>query len=296
MKTEINNFYTIRLLLAAFVVAYHYVVLTQSSIDHRYLAVLADFAVKGFFVLSGYFVYKSRATSTSWLHFYKKRFLRVYPPYAGAIALCVVLAFLVDPVGWGKQEGVIPFVLSGLSLANFLHPTIGNTLAGNYLQEWNGALWTIKLEVGCYLLFPLILATRRIPPGLVWAIIGALGVAWVLFIPQLFPGALGQSLAHQVPAYFVYFTVGCFLSVMEKSYIDFSTSRFLFLAFFVYFVSSFIPTPYNAPFEAWGIGFLLVGYGRSKYFISTPGKYDYSYCIYLCHFPVIQFFIAKGWS
>jgi len=50
---------------------------------------------------------------------------------------------------------------ANLVFANFLQPTIGDTLAGLRLDAINGSAWTLKVEIACYIALPFVLAAQR---------------------------------------------------------------------------------------------------------------------------------------
>jgi peptidoglycan/LPS O-acetylase OafA/YrhL len=105
-------------------------------------------AVLGFLLISGYSIAHSVTRNPK--GFYKRRIFRIYPLYVCAIVVSVlpILAFKVNPL-------IAP---AGMAQVDTL------TLVGNlfFLQTFlvnaihtNPALWTLAIEVMCYLLAPL---------------------------------------------------------------------------------------------------------------------------------------------
>ncbi len=100
-------------------------------------------AVLGFLLVSGYSIAHSISKKSK--GFYQRRLLRIYPLYLAAI-VC----------------SLIPFLVVGHSIKEYSMPTIKN-LIGNlfFLQGFseyplssNGIVWTLSIEVACYLLAP----------------------------------------------------------------------------------------------------------------------------------------------
>jgi peptidoglycan/LPS O-acetylase OafA/YrhL len=113
-------------------------------------------AVILFFVMSGFAMAHSFTKSESTLSFYKKRLIRIWPPYLLAIALAFVIAgiilrspvpnvitALVDDTSWDGHQ----------ALAMALYTKVGTVLTGQF--------WSLPHEVIFYALCPLILASRQ---------------------------------------------------------------------------------------------------------------------------------------
>jgi len=105
-------------------------------------------AVLGFLLISGYSIANSINRNPQ--GFYQRRFIRIYPLY-----FCAII------------YSVIPFLFYGKNIqfgtAKFVQPDLW-TIAGNlvFLQGWgfkslssNAVVWTLGIEVFCYLLAPL---------------------------------------------------------------------------------------------------------------------------------------------
>jgi peptidoglycan/LPS O-acetylase OafA/YrhL len=126
---------------------------------------IGDWAVAGFFAISGFLITGSRMRS-SFLPYLQRRFLRIFP---GLWACLIVIALVFVPIAALKQREVPS--LAGL--ATFLGATaalsprhLGWDGALPTLPEpdvWDGSLWTLFHEFACYLLvgFALTLAVVR---------------------------------------------------------------------------------------------------------------------------------------
>jgi peptidoglycan/LPS O-acetylase OafA/YrhL len=103
-------------------------------------------AVLGFLLVSGYSIAHSISKNSQ--GFYQRRLLRIYPLYFTAI-MC----------------SIVPFLVIGHDIKEYSLPTIKN-LIGNlfFLQGFseyplssNNIVWTLSIEVACYLLAPFFL-------------------------------------------------------------------------------------------------------------------------------------------
>lgn len=109
----------------------------------------AGYAVPLFFLLSGYCIHIAnikflRSNSALPLkHYYKRRFLRIYPPYLIALLFSFFVLYLTVP---GYKLDVYDL----LAHAFLLH---GFTAA--YFNTINVVLWTITIEMAFYLIYPL---------------------------------------------------------------------------------------------------------------------------------------------
>ena len=153
-----NALNAIRLLLAVFVV-----------VDHSYKAAtgrpgpwahMGDFAVEGFFAISGYLIAGSRARMAM-RPFLWRRGLRLMPAYW---ALLLFTAFVVAPLStvltrstydWASGAG---YVVNN-SLLFTTQMGIGGTPEGvAYFGLWNASTWSLPFEAAAYVMFGLLLA------------------------------------------------------------------------------------------------------------------------------------------
>lgn len=117
----------------------------------------ATLAVKGFFVISGFLIYKSASRSNSLIHFAKKRILRIYPALVTVVVLSALLlgywqsdlsfkGYYLHPRPWTYMVGNIQLFLS-----EYKPVSIHDVFASNpYPSIFNGSLWTIPFEVLFY--------------------------------------------------------------------------------------------------------------------------------------------------
>lgn len=155
-----------------------------------------SFSVSAFFVASGYLIAGSRERNSlvrySWL-----RFLRIYP----AFWVCLlVTSFVFSPIagmvrgGWGFQQA-LGYIVSNFTL-HIGQWTIGDTLKAAPENAWNGSLWTLFFEFGCYVLLGLFLSVDRFRRGhwmlLAFSVSTAATIVRQLHEPNLVSGQLSR--------------------------------------------------------------------------------------------------------
>ncbi|WP_128330686.1 acyltransferase [Apibacter sp. HY039] len=151
-----NNFNFLRLLFASLVLITHsYNLLKIPEIFHKILGVeLSYIGLNGFFIISGYLIFKSFNRSNSVFRYLWNRILRIYP----ALAVVLILTFLFGYFVYQGEEPyfhsrtILYYVPNGLSLI-YLKTNISGFFSTNpYPGSVNGSLWTLIHEFGCYLI------------------------------------------------------------------------------------------------------------------------------------------------
>jgi peptidoglycan/LPS O-acetylase OafA/YrhL len=114
---------------------------------------LGTWAVAGFFAISGYLIANSRRHGTM-NTFLVRRVLRIYP---GFLVCLVVVAFAFAPVsaaigpGSVRWPSAFSYVFDNLLLKVHQDGISGTLTRVPYGPAWNGSLWTLIYEFGCYL-------------------------------------------------------------------------------------------------------------------------------------------------
>lgn len=132
-----------------------------------------------FFVLSGFLLVAS-FQRTSLLAFAKARFLRIYPAYWVNLIICGV----VVPLAFGAAASWA-FVARGVPLILYVDQTIPGVFENNFRPQVNGPLWTLPIELFCYITIPIAAAFGFLTRHRVLIVFGGL---WALFIAQIFTG------------------------------------------------------------------------------------------------------------
>jgi peptidoglycan/LPS O-acetylase OafA/YrhL len=216
-----------------------------------------------------------------------RRIFRLYPMYACVVLIQTAVMLKLLPGGpFSELHSTLRYLAANLLLANFLQYDIGGVLAGLHNPGINPSLWTLKIEIGFYLIVPLIyVAWRRWGCG-VLALIFALSVIYNIVALQL-----GEvQIARQLPGQLQFFVVGMALYMYgERIRIHPLVSGVIALAFLAVW-TFIVPIP---P----GIRPLIVGTFVYSFALWTPVirlKSDLSYSVYLLHGPLIQTLILLG--
>ncbi|MCF6376285.1 acyltransferase [Nocardioides KLBMP 9356] len=200
----------IRLLLAAGVIVGHSYQLSNIPAPSLWLNPrLQDWCLNGFFCVSGYLIAGSR-TRLSFGTFIERRARRLLP---GLWAVLVVVAFGFAPVVAALSgEHWSPTSAVAYVLDNFYLPAGQGYIADTLTRApntpiWNGPLWTLAYEAGCYIAFGLLLSARgvRRHGGL---ICGALLIALCALHPFIILNEEVPALWHNTVRLGSYFTAG----------------------------------------------------------------------------------------
>ncbi|MGZ3777533.1 MAG: acyltransferase family protein, partial [Mucilaginibacter sp.] len=109
----------------------------------------AVYAVPLFFLISGYCIHLSNIKylknnqALPLKEYYRRRFLRIYPPYLVALLFSIFVKFLIHP-------NIV------LTKGNFfVHIFLLQGFTETYFKNINLVLWTISVEMAFYILYPL---------------------------------------------------------------------------------------------------------------------------------------------
>lgn len=307
--TRINNFDFLRLIFATFVVISHsfwitgnfpketIYLLTSGQID------LGTLGVKGFFVISGYFVFKSLIRSKNIIHYFIKRLLRLYP------ALLILSLFIVL---------VIPFLYYGppslLSNKDYLHviPNIlklysepikvDGVFTSHPKNEINMSLWTLPYEFSCYIILAILFFIKSKFRLLITAI--TFIISWYLacYKSLWLNGILFNTLHLQ--SYYFYDLACFFSSGILLSFLNFSKLKFRFsitlLLFFLLIISIHYHYFFYVKYLLIPPIILLIGTYQKGFFSNIGHKWgDISYGVYIYGWFIQQilyhFFHLNEW-
>ena len=266
-------------------------------------------AVAMFFVLSGFLICRSACGTISVGRFLWHRFLRVFPGYW----ICLIAsAFVFAPLVALQEHGTmarlfsasddspLQYVLGNAALFHFsefslegilnVNPrTIGGLLSGNpHPCMINGSLWTLPIEVGCYLAVA-VLAVLGVFRHVRCGIIGLFVSLYALYAcsylsPETFREAFPFPALPSVLMLSLYFSAGCLCFLYRES-IPCSTP--LFAASVLLLVASLplsvfaIVAPVAMTYSFLWLAFYLP-------FSRFDARGDFSYGTYIYAFPVQQ--------
>lgn len=250
---------------------------------------LGNWAVAGFFGISGYLITASRLHSRNLVDYLWRRVLRIYPAF---LVVIVVIAFVVSPIvagvtGDGEWSPVhaVSFVLHNAAL-EIRQYGIGSTLTSvPYPNVWDGSLWTLFFEFLCYIAVGVaatVLPRQMIMPAVAVALIVCAGatvgfeytslsapttIKYLLLLGGYFAGgALLYLLRDKIPHSVALVIVSIILLVV--------------LAWF----------GVSRPFAGFPVAYLMIFAGsRMPQSLQRVGaKNDISYGMYIYAFPVQQ--------
>ena len=151
-----NHFTPIRWVLAGLVALGHFWLTTTGYEPFRLHQWTGGYmAVNGFFVLSGLLIMKSLATRNNLKSYAVSRLLRIYP---ALIAIMVAFVLIFSTV-FSKPGGLAN--LTSLETWSYALRVLlmgdpqwapGGIFAGNLEEDFNGPLWTIRYELAAYVL------------------------------------------------------------------------------------------------------------------------------------------------
>jgi len=301
-----NNLDCLRLIFASIVALFHVSALTllpAFSYLGTYLS--PQFAVRGFFVISGLLIYRSYTRSSSVGSYFEKRVRRIYPAYFTVI---VVAAFALCPLSTLPASqyfgiGFLKYLGANLIFCNFLYPSLPGVFTSNPMSAVNGVLWTLKIEVIFYLFVPIMhylcgrFGTKKVITAIFFvSCLWKYGFGYLAAIDNArhaslldYRGIYAQ-LAVQFPAQLVYFSAGVLLLL----YFDKLKHHFLTIACItacLFLIDHWTGKDFLDVF--WISGFVFV-FGFWRWFGNFSKHGDYSYGIYIVHWPILQTLIAVG--
>ncbi len=293
-----NNFDLLRFLFAGIVCVVH----ASRFSGYKDLAVIGQIlesavAVKAFFVLSGFLIFMSYERSSSMLSYVRKRFRRIYPAYATIILLCAFGFVFISTKNAADYFSFswLKYVLSNLVFLNFLQPTLPGVFESNFSKVVDGSLWTLKIEVMFYLSVPFfVYLFRRFSPLPIIVLVYCLSLIYSTLFWEAAKHAhsmLYYELSKQLPGQLTYFMAGAFF-YYYFSFFERFLAYFAGVAILILFGSIFLVLNALEPFA---LATIVIFFGMFFY-AGNFGKYgDFSYGLYIIHFPILQILVSYGW-
>jgi peptidoglycan/LPS O-acetylase OafA/YrhL len=295
-----NNFDFLRFLLAFIVVVGHTIALsgkTELLVIKAYFN--TDLAVKGFFIISGFLITQSYISTKSLGLYFKKRARRLLPAYITVILISAVFFSFISTYtlpDYFKSTSLYKYLIANLLFLNFIQPCLPGVFENNIMCSINGALWSLKVEVMFYLLVPFIVffisKTQR--KYLFLAIIYILSLIYGLFMDYRYNSTgnnIYNLIGHQLPGYMTFFAAGIML-YYYKSIFERFRKYMILPAIVIFVIETFFRIEILKPF-AFACILFYIAY-NFKY-LNNWGKYgDFSYGIYIYHFPIIQLLFLGG--
>ncbi|MDZ4666614.1 MAG: acyltransferase [bacterium] len=295
---EKNNFDFLRFAFAFVVVLSHIVDLSLAP-ELKFLKPFFDthISVTGFFIISGFLISASYLKSKSLSSYLIKRARRLLPAYLFVVLFSAVALSMVSSLPLNEyfsHSDFRKYLAANLFFVNFIQPCLPGVFLHNIYCSINGALWTIKVEVTFYLVLPLLLypLSRIKRPNSILVAYYLLGLIYqygCFFLALLYPARASffETLQHQMPGFLTYFTAGILL-YLNRNWVESRRSLFLPLSIFIFCVEYYFQLEILRPM-AMAILIMFFAYGFKP--LNNFGMYgDFSYGIYIFHFPLIQLF------
>jgi len=293
-----NNFDLLRLVFATTVCLVHVFELSRLSLLSWVVDYLSSaVAVKSFFIVSGFLIFMSYERSSSVSSYLSKRVRRIYPAYIVVILLSSLCLFFISNADLKEyfSDGWLKYLGANLLFLNFLQPDLPMVFESNRYSAINGALWTLKIEMMFYFSVPLIACLfRKYSTFMVIFVIYLLSIVYaevLSFKLAQTANPLYGMFAKQLPGQLSYFMAGAlcfyFFDVYKK------WSRYLLVA-------AIIVLMFDNRFDLYlleplALGLVVVS-AAFLFYLGNVGKYgDFSYGLYITHFPIIQTFVHFGW-
>jgi peptidoglycan/LPS O-acetylase OafA/YrhL len=172
-------------------------------------------AVAAFIVMSGFCLQTSLFNGgagelTDIKRFFKRRALRILPPYYACLGISLLVALYITPLGQGLPFSQYIPVTKDVLLS---HVLMYHNFSPDWMYKINGVLWSIAIESQLYFIFPLlvwVMAKAGRPSMLVLAASAssAVLIAWPQ-LEKLYPwylglfalGMAGSHLAYKPPVW-----------------------------------------------------------------------------------------------
>jgi peptidoglycan/LPS O-acetylase OafA/YrhL len=294
-----------RIFLAYGVVIWHTVAIAENAAEEAMAGIAGPFIfaiLPMFFALSGFLVTGS-ALRLPLREYILNRAFRIFPALGVDILISAIILgpiftvlplslYFSDPTFWSYFTNIF-------GLIQYTLPGVFQTSV--YPNVVNGALWTVPFEIACYVLMSGLIIVGGIKS---WkATLGLAVLISTAAITLYFSGA-GQgediidkfirfAFFHKGSTLVVSFLAGSAIFLL-KDRIPYSTyiaggifAAYLFLSY--YFGAQVFDHPIYIAFTAFPLAYIVVWTGLTP--IKIPSLYekgDYSYGIYLYHFPIMQ--------
>ena len=295
-----NNFDFLRLLFASFVVITHSYALsglkgcdwlceiTSGQVVFSYIG------VSGFFIISGFLIFRSIERTKSLVDYYRNRFLRLYPALFTVLLLTVLLAPFVYDGSIGsylKNGSARTYILNNLSLYGAQGAITGVFENNPYKNTINGSLWTIPYEFTLYVLVSFFFFIRTHTTFTKWLLLSlftALLVGDVFISDQIAGHRLLLLNSRSLLTLSTFFVAGALLAATKIEDFIWGDQIFILAALLliVTLIFNFFETARYIT-----LPILVIGFGlRSSPILNSIGEKlgDLSYGVYIYAFPVQQ--------
>lgn len=295
----------LRFVFSMIVVLHHWIDITMVELPAWVMEMqsrLTSFAILGFFILSGYLIIQSYEHCSSVREYFEKRARRILPPYLLVVLACalgLVWVSSLTPGEYFSSRDWWMYLAANLSFLNFIHPTLPGVFESKLLNDAsvNPALWTLKIEVGFYLILPLIgvwLKRENCKPWVILMGLYILSIGYYLVISGLMKShatPMLNTLLHQLPGMLCYFVGGMLIYCYRDMFLRYK-NRLIVPALIIYLVEEFTGVVVLSPLA---IGIIVMWTAFSCYrWDSVVCWGDVSYGMYVYHAPILKLLTIAG--
>jgi len=259
--------------------------------------------VGSFFAISGFLMFASYEKRPTVKSYFDRRIRRILPPYVFIVLLAAVVLSCMSTFSLSQYFSdwqLYKYLISNLLFMNFIEPSLPGVFSSdpNHVDVINGALWTMKGEVVCYLSVPLIFALIRRQPAHVSHILSFFVlICFSIFVTLSFSGdgserGIFSILAKQFRV-FTFFFIGAMLNVHLATLIKYKWVTLSIVLALMYVASlDGVLHLLLRPFTDSILVIWCCIIGSWGHFLSRYNSVSYD--MYLFHFPIIQVLIATG--
>lgn len=293
-----NNFDLIRLLLALAVCLLHSHELSGASeLDIIDTLLSGKIAIESFFVISGFLIFMSYEKSRSLTGYFEKRARRIYPAYFASVTLAAILLSSISErslAAYFLSSEFVHYLTVNLGFMNFLQPDLPGVFQENHMAAVNGALWTIKIEVMFYLSVPAIVwLCRRAGRIRILLALFVASTVYSLAMLHLYESTgrgMYFQLEKQLPGQLRFFIAGAalyyLLPLFERHV------KWMVLAAAIYFLAR--PLIEVEALKPIALAILVIFFALYNYVGNFCKFGDFSYGVYILHFPIVQTMVHFG--
>lgn len=294
-----NNLNAVRYFLCTGILLHHFGYLTDIAtpdLFKYYGSIGSFFAISGFLMFSAY-----EKTGTNLKKYFKRRIYKIFTPYLTCVLIFALLLVSISELSFAdyfSNKEFHKYLISNLTFCNFICPQLPGvfTESTNLHNSVNGALWTMKVQFGCYALVPAIYALLKKYPKKIGTIIFSL----ILFFYSLYIIFTILEGHYRYNIYFqlcrqtrlcTFFFIGAWLNLNLKTILRY---KWIIICFTIagIVIAREIHEYYLHIFPDACATILLCMIGNWGHFLSAHKCQ--SYLIYLTHYPIIQIMIYAG--
>lgn len=291
-KINTNNFDFLRVVFALTVALAHLIELSQINAFQNYSVFFnTRLAIDGFFVVSGFLIAKSYESNKNFKIYVAKRIKRIVPAYFFLILVCAVLFSFISTHSFSNYFSSAQFwkyLGANLSFQNYIEPCLPGVFEGNLVCAVNGALWTIKIEEAFYLLLPVFYYLIDSKKMNIYALSIFIYICSIGYF-NYFLHADMYRIAKQLPGALAFFVTGV-VFYRNFSFLYKWRHHIIIPCLLLFFLEQYVYTTHILKPISYGFMVFYIAY--SFKWLNNFGKYgDFTYGIYIYHFPIIQIFV-----